>query len=241
MTFLLKADIREAGTPEMTRAQGLVPCVMYGPQIKPVSIAIDYVTFEKLYRKAGESSLVDLSVGEAAPVKVLIQEVQHEPVKGRVTHVDFRQINMNKELETTIVLEFVGESLAVKGLGGTLIKALEELNIKCLPKDLVGSIVIDISKLNTFSDIIRISDLSLPAGIVSMDNLETVIAKVSAPLTEDELKALEEVGAPVDLSKIEASEKKGKEAEEGEEGKDGEVAAGAKKDEKKEEKKADKK
>lgn len=237
MTFLLKAEKRETGKPELTRATGKVPCVMYGPEIKPISVAVDYVVFEKLYREAGDSSLVDLSVGDAAPVKVLIQDIQHDPVNGRVTHVDFRQINMSKELETTIALDFIGESLAVKGLGGTLIKALEVLNIKCLPKDLVGSIIIDISKLNTFDDIIRISDLVLPPGIESMDDPNTVIAKVSAPLTEDELKALEEASAPVDLSKIEASEKKGKEeVAEGEEGAEGKAPTDAKKDDKKAEK-----
>jgi len=125
---------------------------------------------------------------------------------------------MNKEMHATLPINFVGESLAVKELGGTLIKSLQELDIKCLPKDLVSHIDMDLSVLKTFDDIVHIKELVVPAGITIMENPETVVAKVAAPLTEEQLKAMEESGVAKAVADIEVAGAK-------KEGEDGEVVA----------------
>lgn len=214
MTFSIHAVKRAKGGADALRAARKIPAVLYGPEIEPVPIAVEYRDFEKLYAGAGTSSLIDFTVDSGAPVKVLIQDVEFEPVKGKITHADFRQINMSKEMEVAIEVEFVGESPAVKGMGGTLVKALDTINVKCLPKDLVSHVTVDLSRLATFDDVINVGSIEFPAGITPMDDAESVLAKVLPPLTEDELKAMEETSAPVDLSKIEVEEK-GKKEEEG--------------------------
>lgn len=221
MTLALTAQKREGERAEAVRALRKIPAVLYGAGIAATPISVAYRDFETLYKEAGESTLVDFTIeGSGSPVKVLIQDVQFDPVKGRVLHVDFRQINMSKEMEVDIDLEFIGESLAVKSLGGTLVKALDKIRVKCLPKDLASHITVDISGLNTFDDVIHVKDVSYPPGIAPVEDANSVVAKVLAPLTEEQLKAMEEVSAPVDLSKIEVEEK-GKKEEEGEEGADG--------------------
>lgn len=232
MVFSFTAQKRE-GKAEELRVQGLIPGVVYGAGSEPVSVAFDYNTFAKLFNEAGESSLIDLTVEGNKPVKVLIQDLQHDPIKGKITHVDFRQINMNKEMHATIELNFIGEAPAVKELNGTLIKTQETLDVKCLPKDLVSHLDIDLGVLKTFTDVIHVKDLQMPAGIVSVEDGSQVLAKVAAPLTEEQLKAMEETTAP-NLDQIEV-EKKGKEVVEGEA--EGSPAAGAqdKKEEKKKE------
>jgi large subunit ribosomal protein L25 len=219
MTYAISATKRTGEAAEL-RASGLIPAVVYGPDIKPFSVAMPYQVFVSLYDKAGDSSIIDLSVeGSSEPTKVLVQDVQYDPVSGRVTHIDFRQINMKKEMTAPVEIVFVGEANAVKSLGGTLVKALSTLNVKCLPQDLVGQIEVDISPLKTFSDTIRIGDISIPAGITVTDSPETTIAKVLAPLTEDQLKAMEEGTGPKSLDEIEVEEKGKKEdAEAGAEG-----------------------
>lgn len=199
----------------MVREEGQIPAVLYGPEIQPVSIAVDRTAFQKLYAEAGESTLVDLVVDGGKPAKVLIQDVQYDPMKGMAIHVDFRQINMNKEMTATIELNFVGEAPAVKELGGTLMKPLTTLSVKCLPKDLVSSVDVDLTVLKTFDNIIRVADLVLPAGITSLEEADTTVAKVSPPLTEDQLKAMEE-SSTVNVADIEISVERGKKEEEGE-------------------------
>ncbi len=229
MAFTIQATKRTKQTADDLRADRQIPAVVYGPQTPSTSVAVNYREFEKLYAAAGESSLIDFSIDGAAPVKALVQEVQYEPVKGRVLHVDFRQIDMTKEMNATVELHFIGESSAVKDLGGTLIKTLEEVDVLCLPQNLVSHIDIDLSVLKGFTDVIHVSDLVLPNGITVENDADMVLAKVAAPLTEDEIKAMEAVSAPVDLSKIEV-EKKGKTLEEGAEGA---AEGGEKKEEKK--------
>lgn len=234
MAFTLNVQSKPKTSNEDLRLQGIVPGIIYGGDRKePTSIVVKQSEFQKLYNEAGESSLVDFSIDNGAPVKVLIQDVQRDPVKDKITHVDFRQINMNKEMTVDVEIKFVGEPLAVKELGGTLVKAHSYVTIKCLPKDLMSEIEIDLSPLKTFSDAIRVQDIKTPTGVTVVDEAEMVLAKVVAPLTEDELKAMEESTGPK-IEDIEV-EKKGKKEEEGEAGAGDkkEPAAAAKKEEKK--------
>lgn len=218
MSYSIHVKKREGNDATEVRAQGLVPGVIYGPGRTSTSVSVSCVELEKLYNVAGESSLIDFAIdGDLDVVKVLIQEVQLHPVKGNIVHVDFRQIKMDEEMTTEVELNLVGESGAVKTLGGTLVKGSDTLEIKCLPKDLVSAIDVDLSVLNTFDDTIYVKDIKLPAGI-SLYDVQTggmLVAKVSAPLSEDQLKAMEE-SQTVTVDQIEV-EKKGKEEKEGEE------------------------
>ncbi|OGH71740.1 MAG: hypothetical protein A2921_00045 [Candidatus Magasanikbacteria bacterium RIFCSPLOWO2_01_FULL_43_20b] len=233
MVFTFTAQKRTEKDANIVRAAGQLPGILYGQGVEPISLAVDRVKFQKLYDQAGESSLIDFTVeGGKEPVKVLIQEIQYDPVKQKPIHFDLRQIRMDKEMDVTIQIHFIGEPPAVKGLGGTLNKSVEEIDVRCLPKDLIGSIEVDLNVLQTFDDLIHIKDIKFPDGIKIMDKLDTVVAKVMPPLTEDQLKAMEESG-PKSIEEVEV-EKKGKVEEEGEAAA-GE--AGEKKEEKKEEKK----
>ncbi len=198
------------------RHAGQIPGVIYGPDREPTPVSVASNEFAKLYNEAGESSLIDVTVeGQAGAVKVLVQDVQYDPVKNTIIHFDLRQINMNEEMHAAIDLVFVGESPLVKE-GGTLMKAHDTLEIKCLPKDLVSEVTVDLSALQTYDDAIHVKDIALPSGITAVGDPDMLIAKVSAPLSEEELKAMEETPAST-IEDIEV-EKKGKKEEDGAEG-----------------------
>lgn len=237
MTYQIDATTRAAGEAEALRNAGRILGVLYGPETASLSVSVSLHAFDVLFRQAGSSSLVDVTVdGADTPVKTLIQEVQTDPVTSRVIHVDFRQVNMKKEMEADVDLRTVSESTAVKELGGTLITALSTLRIKCLPKDLVSAIAVDISALKMFDDTIRVKDLSIPAGIMVLTDPETTVAKVAAPLTEEQLKVMEEGAGPKSLEDIEVEEKGKKEGEAGEGAEEtpakGEPASGGKEEKK---------
>ncbi len=222
------------------RTKTLIPAVVYGMGATATSVALNYDEFAKLYAEAGEASLIDLLVADKADGKVLIQDIAYDPVSDRIIHVDLRRIDMNKAMTATVELRFVGEPPVIKEQGGTLMRNIVAVEVKCLPKDLVSHIDVDLTVLKTFDDVIKIKDLVVPAGItITNPHAEDLISKATAALTEDEIKAMEQTAAPVDLSKIETAGKK--KEEEGEEGAVAEGAAkpeaGAKKEEKKEEKK----
>ncbi len=196
-----------------------LPAVVYGKGVPNQSVEISAAEFEKTYRAAGESTLIDLSIDGGAPTKVLIQDVQHDPMLNLVTHVDFRQVNMKEKLEVDVALKFVGEAPAVKEQGGILVHSLDEVRVRALPGDLVHEIEIDLSKLKNLNDSVRVKDIVPPKGIELLDRPEDIIVVVNEPMSEEELQALEE--KPVEditAVKVETEEKKAaKEAEEGKE------------------------
>lgn len=212
------------------RSKSLIPAVVYGADKEAVSITLNYDEFTKLYDEAGEASLIDLLLGEKNEGKVLIQDIQHDPITDRVIHVDLRRIDMNKMMTATVELRFVGEVSVIKEQGGTLMHNVQNVEVKCLPKDLVSHIDVDLSTLKTFDDVIKIKDLPVPTGMtITNPNAEDLVAKATPALTEEELKAMEEASKAGDLSAIEmAGKKKEEEGEEGAAAEEGKPAEGAK-------------
>ena len=193
--------------PDVYRKQGLLPCVYYGPKEKPVSISVVKSEFLKVWKEAGESTVVVLNTGKAE-IEVLIHDIAFDPVRNDVIHVDFYVLEKGKVVEVSVPLEFIGISKAVKDMSGTLVKVLHEIDIEALPKDLPHSISVDISALSDLDAQILVSDIKLPVGVTLVTDPEEVVAAISVAEEEKE-----EVPA-VDLSAIEV-EKKGKKEEEG--------------------------
>jgi len=197
----------------------MVPGVLYGPDRESVPVSVQSLAFDRLFSEAGSSALVDATYNNEAPVKVLIQDVQLDPVTDRPVHVDFRQIKMGEKMSFTVPVEFIGESEAVEALSGTLVKNITDVEINCLPKDLVATLEVDLAKLATFEDALTVADLSVPEGIEILSDESDKLAYVEAPRTEEEIAALE---APVegDVADVEVDGEKA----EGEAGDEGDAA-----------------
>lgn len=197
------------------RNEKKLPAVIYGKNEKNRDITIDAGEFEKVFRKAGESTLVDLVVDGADSFKVLIQDVQRDPLLDRLTHADLRQVNMKEKLTLKVQLKFVGEAPAIKELGAILVRNLDEIEVTCLPTDLVHEIEVSLLPLKNFNDTIRVKDLVVPKGIEIKRRPEDIIVIANEPMSEEELKALEEKPVEdVTAVKVETEEKKAaKEAE----------------------------
>ncbi len=196
------------------RESGIIPAVLYGPKIKePQSLEVDYEKFKEIYKKAGESSLIKLKLDKEEK-DVLVRDVQKNPMNGSFLHVDFYEVPMTEKISLTIPLKFIGESEAVKSLAGILVKNIFEVEIESLPKDIPAEVDVDITVLKTFEDIIKIKDIKVPSGVKIIANPEEIIALVSPPRSEEELKELEEKSEEKveDVQKVE--KEKGKEGQE---------------------------
>lgn len=174
------------------RTQGKIPAVLYGHGVKNVNLTLSKSEFEKIFKKAGESSLIDLVIDDDKPVKVLIHDVQHNALTDGYIHVDFRQVNMDEKITAKIGLKFIGESTAVKELGGVLVTQLSEIEVSCLPQYLVHEFEINISPLKAFNDAIFVKDLKIASEIKILNNPEDIIVSVIAPRTDKELEELSE-------------------------------------------------
>lgn len=174
------------------RQESKVPAVLYGHGQENINLILDQVAAEKAYKQAGESTLVDLSIDNQKPLKVLIQSAQLNNISNRLTHLDFFQVRMDAKLHTEISLKFLGEAPAVKTYGGILVTNIHSLKVECLPTDLVHEIEVDLASLNDLDSVIHISDINLPKGIVVHHNPSDVVVMIQPPRTEKEMASLEE-------------------------------------------------
>ena len=200
----LITEKREGGK---TSSDAKIPAVFYGPKAESTPVWVNEADFLRVWKEAGESTVVTLSL-DGVSHDTLIKEIDREPVKGKIRHVDFYVLEKGKKVEIAIPLEFIGESAAVKTLGGNLVKVLHEVEIEAMPSDLPHNLEVDISTLVDFDSQIHARDIKLPSGVTLKTEADEVIALVT------EAKEEEEAVSEIDMSAIEVTDKKGKKDEE---------------------------
>ncbi|PIW90848.1 MAG: 50S ribosomal protein L25 [Candidatus Nealsonbacteria bacterium CG_4_8_14_3_um_filter_39_7] len=232
----ISAQIRDKGDKDLSalKKEGFLPGVLYGPKIGNKNIKIGVKEFATVYKGAGESSLISLIVpdqgGKEEKFSVLIHQVDFHPLNGEIIHADFYQPNLTEKVTTKVPLVFEGISLAVKDLAGTLIKNIQEIEVRALPQDLPHELVVNIEPLKTFNEEILVKNLIIPANVEVLKSPEENVALVLPPKDiEAELKAPIEEKVE-DVEKVE--KKKEEEVAEVEEKKEKEEKGGEKKEHK---------
>jgi len=207
--FTLTAKTREKAGRKVKnlRREGILPAVLYGPELKATqSLEINLKEFDKVFKEAGESSLISLEI-DKEKIPVLIHDFQKDSLTEKFTHVDFYQPKLKEEIEVKVPLIFEGEAPAVKELGGTFIKNVSEVRVRALPQNLPHEIRVNIGKIKTFEDFILIQDLSVSENVKILNHSGEIIASVT-PLEKIE----EELQKPIeekveDVGKLEAENK----------------------------------
>jgi len=190
LSYIMEAVVLNAHERDLSilakdvRSEKKVPGVCYGHERKNIHVTVEHEELRKVLKKAGMSTLVDLTI-EGKVEKVLISDVQFHPVMDTIEHVDFHIVKLKENITTEIPLEYVGVSSAVKNFAGVLVTNLDEVEVRCLPTALVHSIQVDISKLEALGDSIHVSDLTIPAGIEILTDAEETVCLVQAPADEE--------------------------------------------------------
>jgi len=203
---------------KIIRKQKLIPAVLYGHKIKNLNLSVKEQDFKKVYKQAGESTLIKINIKTDKDEKekeriVLIYNTEKDPVSDEVIHIDFYQVKMDQEISIEVPLVFINKSDAVETDKGVLIKNLQVVEVEALPQDLPSEIEVDISVLKTFNDNIYIKDLKIPEKSKIKNNPEDSVASVIPPRTKAELENLEE--APVEKTEeVEKDDKKPEKEEE---------------------------
>jgi large subunit ribosomal protein L25 len=173
------------------RNQGLVPAIVYGPKIQPMSIQIPYRALELTLMKAGGTNLIDLTL-DGKTMTVLARVVQRNVLKRTIMHVDFYQVDLATKIRTSVPIHFINESPVVQQKRGVLLTGTNSITIEVLPSKLLHSIEVDLAQLKELGDSITVADLKLGEDVHIMDEPEEMLAKViqtSAARAEEELEA----------------------------------------------------
>lgn len=188
------------------RGQGLIPAELYGKGVENLHLAIPTKEFRKILKQAGESTMINVAVGnEKRPV--MIYGVHTDPVTDEILSVDFYQVRLDEKIKIKVPLEFVGEVPAVKDKNGILVKAMQEVEVEALPANIPRSLVVDISKLADIGNSVYVRDLSVDPAVKLLVGPESVIATVTAQMTEEQEAKLAAEVKPEDI-KVETEEKK---------------------------------
>jgi large subunit ribosomal protein L25 len=161
------------------RVAGKIPAVVYGAGQEAVAVAVDpKVVTRILHSEAGHNTIFDLNVEGAALVKAMIVDWQHEPIKGRLLHVDFKRIAMDKAMRVSVPVQLTGIPNGVKNAGGILDQILREVEIECLPGDIPDHIDIDVTGLELYGAI-HVSDLPHGGKLKFLQDEHALVAHVT--------------------------------------------------------------
>lgn len=212
----LEAKIRERA-PKAARRDKAIPAVLYGHGIEAQSIEIEESAFLRVFRQAGETSLIKLNLGDKKDHNVIVRDIQRHPVRDGILHVDLYQVRLDEKIHADVPLEFIGVAPAVKDLGGVFVHPIDQLEVQAFPQNIPHDIKVDISGLDSFEKVIHVSDITAPEGVEVLVEADEVVALVQAPKSQEEIDA--ELAAEVteDVENVEGvADKPEEEAVEGE-------------------------
>jgi large subunit ribosomal protein L25 len=154
------------GASRRLRRAAKIPAIVYGGELKPVSIQLDHeAVWLASQNEWFYSSILDLSLAGDIQ-KVLLRDMQRHPYKQQIMHLDFQRVNENETLRTSVPLHFLNEDKSPAGKSSEVVvmHELNEVEVECLPKDLPEFIEVDLAELSV-GDIVHLSDIKLPAGV----------------------------------------------------------------------------
>ncbi len=184
------------------RREGLIPAVIYGHGVESLPIQVRRTDLRGILDEASLSRLIALRLeGDEAPRVALIREVQRDVLTDDTLHVDFLEVQMAERLTTTISLHLVGESPAVEQQGGMLLQGITEVEIECLPADLIDAIEVDLSSLTELEQELTVADLVVPSSIEILTPSQEMVARTMFVPEEEE--EIEEEMFPVSPTEVE--------------------------------------
>ena len=182
----VKLEVRERETrgtrpSRRLRQQGLIPGVLYGQGKAPHAICVPERELRRVFTGAGGlHAILDVVLeGQTTPHHAVLKEYQQDPIRGRLTHVDFHEVRLDRPIQAQVAVQLVGEPAGVKE-GGVLSQVNREVNVEALPMEIPEHLELDVSGM-AIGDSLRVADLNAIEGVTFLDDAETVLANVTLP------------------------------------------------------------
>lgn len=180
MSNAITAMKREkTGSLNQLRRKGQIPAILYGKGMDPEKLTVDESEAQKQVQSNG---FVDLKVNGKTH-RVMVRDIQKDPIKSSILHIDFLKVEMNEPLQAEVPLHLTGEASGVKS-GGILQQQLRSVDVKALPSDIPESLEVDVSALEV-GDVVLLKDVKIPDGVELITEPEAVIASVVPPAKEE--------------------------------------------------------
>jgi large subunit ribosomal protein L25 len=204
------------------RRSGFVPAIIYGQGKNPLVIKLDRSQLVKFMHAhhGAENMIITLVVSDGEKSKksgqekpVLIKEIQFDPVKDGIWHIDFNEISLTKAIEVKVPIEAKGDAIGVKQDGGVLTHVLWELEIECLPTVIPEKIEVDVTNMK-IGDAVYVKDLPVKDGVKVLTDKEATVFTLMSPKIEEVVAEVTEGAAPAEPEVIKEKKEKAEEGEE---------------------------
>ena len=159
------------------RREGILPAVLYGSEFGSFPIELDRRSASRLLARVSRSTLIDLEVGDQRHT-VLLREIQRDPLRGRLLHVDFLKVRMDVRIRAEVPIELVGQAPAALIAGGVLVTGVDAIEVESLPSDLPDRITVDLESLANIDDSITVADLFVGEGVRILTEANELVARV---------------------------------------------------------------
>lgn len=162
------------------RKNNVIPAVVYSRGGETVSVSVDSSEFLRVYKSAGSSSLLGLEL-EGEKIPAIIKEIQRDPVKNQILHVDFQKLNMDEKVKMTVPIVLLNRD-NIKLQPSILTQILDQIEIECLPSNIPNGAEVDVSDMD-FTTPIMVKDLSLAkdSKVTILRELDDVVCTLSQP------------------------------------------------------------
>lgn len=163
------------------RSQGIIPGNIFGGDKASMPIQFDGHTFERFLATHGATTVLALRIAGGPAETTVVRHVQHEPVTGKIEHVDFQLIEMSQPMKARVPIRLRGEAPAVKIFDGVLLHLLDTVEVEALPANLPDAVEADISGLEELKSMLHVRDLAIPQGVTVLTDADETIVKVEPP------------------------------------------------------------
>jgi large subunit ribosomal protein L25 len=196
------------------RRSGLLPAVIYGHNVEPISISLDDREATRVLARLSSSSLITINL-EGKEYPSLVREKQQNHVRRNLIHVDFMVVSLTEKIRANVEIILTGNSAAVKDFNAMLINGLNELEVEALPQDLPANVMVDISSLVKIGDGIHVRDIVLSDKVHIMNSPDEMIVLATPPAKEEVEAVVTPEAAVVEEGAEPEVVEKGKKEEEG--------------------------
>jgi len=161
------------------RKSGTIPVHLYGPGLESRPLQCDQSLLIRALSQAGGTTPINISVpGESGEQLTFAREIQWDPLRGNILHVDFLAVQANQPVSAQVPLSLVGDSPGAREAGGTVVQQLREVTVAALPLEIPSIIEVDLAQLTDPNGTIRAGDLNLGANVSLMTDSDDVIARI---------------------------------------------------------------
>jgi len=206
--YFLKAEKRDSFGKDNSqlREKSFVPAVVYGKHVDSFPIYVQKEDFNRVFKKAGETSVIELEI-DGKKHMVLVKQIQRTPDLLEPHHIEFLAVNIKEAVKATVEIEIVGENDLIKQ-GGIAVKSLGEIEIETLPTNIPHVIEVDISNIKEYGEAIRVKDLGLDKSIKVLTDEDLTVVVLDEVKEEVVEETVEEEKEETKETKEEAKEEK---------------------------------